>query len=95
MHLQIPLLLQVMAGHSGLVVSAHDCAGSNLTAGGCVYRDGHCDMQSHRQCTFTAVPGPTQPCIPPWSQNRVPSSAWVKGGNVTSAGWHVTQCDPI
>jgi len=46
MHLQIPMLLQVIAGHSGLVVSAHDCAGSNLTACGCVYRDGHCDMQS-------------------------------------------------
>ena len=37
----------------------------------------------------------TQPCIPPGSLNRVPASAGVKGGNVTSAGWQVTLCDPI
>ena len=37
----------------------------------------------------------TQPCIPPGSLNRVPASAMVKGGNVTSAGWQVTLCDPM
>ena len=36
----------------------------------------------------------TQPCIPPGSLNRVPASAGGKGGNVTSAGWQVTLCDP-
>ena len=38
----------------------------------------------------------TQPCIPLGSLNRVPALiGWGKGGNVTSAGWQVTQCDPI
>jgi len=38
----------------------------------------------------------TQPRIPPGSLNRVPASAgWAKDGNVTSAGWQVTLCDPI
>ena len=37
----------------------------------------------------------TQPCIPPGSLNRVPASAGGKGGNVISAGWQVTLCDPI
>jgi len=34
------------------------------------------------------------PCIPPGSLNRVPALAGGKGGNVTSAGWQVTLCDP-
>jgi len=39
---------------------------------------------------------PTQPCIPLGSLNRVPAFVgWGKGGNVTSAGWQVTLCDPI
>ena len=29
------------------------------------------------------------------SLKRVPASALVKGGNVTSAGWQVTLCDPM
>ena len=33
----------------------------------------------------------TQPCIPPESST---SFGWGKGGNVTSAGWQVTPCDP-
>ena len=38
----------------------------------------------------------TQPCIPPGSLNRVSALiAEDKGGNVTSAGWQVTLCDPI
>ena len=37
----------------------------------------------------------TQPCIPPGSLNRVPAIGWGKGGNVTSAGWQVTPCDPM
>ena len=38
----------------------------------------------------------TQPCVPPGSLNRLPALiGWGKGGNVTSAGWQVTLCDPI
>jgi len=38
----------------------------------------------------------TQPCIPTWSLNQVTALiGWGKGGNVTSAGWQVTLCDPI
>ena len=38
----------------------------------------------------------TQPCIPLASLNRVTALiGWGKGGNVTSAGWQVTLCDPI
>jgi len=38
----------------------------------------------------------TQPFIPLGSLNRVPALiGWGKGGNVTSAGWQVTLCDPI
>ena len=38
----------------------------------------------------------TQPCIPLGSLNRVLALfGWGKGGNVTSAGWQVTLCDPI
>ena len=38
----------------------------------------------------------TQPCIPLGSLNRVPALiGWGKGGNVTSAVWQVTLCDPI
>ena len=38
----------------------------------------------------------TQPCILLGSLNRVPALiGWGKGGNVTSAGWQVTLCDPI
>ena len=37
-----------------------------------------------------------EPCIPLGSLNRVPALiGWGKGGNVTSAGWQVTLCDPI
>jgi len=36
------------------------------------------------------------PCIPLGSLNRVPAIiGWGKGGNVISAGWQVTLCDPI
>ena len=38
----------------------------------------------------------TQPCIPLGSLYRVPALiGWGNGGNVTSAGWQVTLCDPI
>jgi len=38
----------------------------------------------------------TQPCIPLGSLNRLPALiSWGTGGNVTSAGWQVTLCDPI
>jgi len=37
-----------------------------------------------------------QPCIPLGSLNWVPALiGWGKGGNVTSAGWQVTLCNPI
>ena len=39
-------------------------------------------------------PWSTQPYIPPWSLNKVLAPAGGKGGNVTSAGWQVTLCDP-
>jgi len=38
----------------------------------------------------------TQPCIHLGLLNQVPALiGWGKGGNVTSAGWQVTLCDPI
>ena len=37
----------------------------------------------------------SQPRQQPGSLNRVPASAGGKDGNVTSAGWQVTLCDPI
>jgi len=38
----------------------------------------------------------TQPCISLGSLNRLPALIGCgKGGNVTSAGWQVTLCDPI
>ena len=38
----------------------------------------------------------TQPCIPLGSLYRVRALiGWGKGGNVTSAKWQVTLCDPI
>jgi len=38
----------------------------------------------------------TQPCIPLGLLNQVPAViGWGKGGNVTSAGWQVTLCDPV
>ena len=43
----------------------------------------------------SAVPRSTQPCISPRSPNRVPASGGVKAGNVTSAGWQATLCDPV
>jgi len=49
----------------------------------------------HGLHTSTTVPRSTQPCIPPVSLNRVPASAGGKDGNVTSAGWQVTLCDPV
>ena len=47
-------------------------------------------------CIVTKPTRSTQPCIPLGSLNRVPAViGWGKGGNVTSAGWQVTLCDPI
>jgi len=38
----------------------------------------------------------TQPCTPLGSLNRVQTLiGWGEGGNVTSAGWQVTLCDPL
>jgi len=34
-------------------------------------------------------------CIPPGVAKSSTSFGWSKGGNVTSAGWQVTLCDPI
>ena len=44
---------------------------------------------------LTAVPRSTQPCTPLGSLNRVPASVVIVCGNVTSAGWQVTVCDPM
>jgi len=56
--------------------------GLNLTVDGCVYLNGHCDMLpwARAVCTFIAMPGSTQPCIPLGSLNRVPASAGVRAG---------------
>ena len=43
-----------------------------------------------RYTTLVCNRATTQPCIPPGSW-----IGWVKGGNVTSAGWQVTPSDPI
>ena len=48
----------------------------------------------HGLC-LAAVLRLTLPCIPSGSLNQVPASAGGKDGNVTSAGWQVTLCDPI
>ena len=37
----------------------------------------------------------TQLCIPPGVATSTTSFGWGKGGNVSSAGWQVTPCDPI
>jgi len=38
----------------------------------------------------------TELCVPLGSLNWVPAlNGWINGGNVTSAGWQVTLCDPI
>ena len=59
-------------------------SGSNLTAHGCVYRDGH--SLGYGLHAFTTVPRSTQPCIPPGSLNRVPVSAGVKAGMLPLLG---------
>jgi len=46
-------------------------------------------------CLMGSLTRSTQPCIFPGSLNRVPASAGGKGGNVTSAGWQVSLCDPM
>jgi len=49
-----------------------------------------------RNMRWRKYPRSAQPCIPLGSLNRVPALiGWGKGGNVTSAGWQVTLCDPI
>jgi len=45
--------------------------------------------------TWSTTTRSTQPCIPPGSLNRVPASAGVRAGTVTSARWQVTLCDPM
>jgi len=45
--------------------------------------------------THTANSRSTQPCIPAGVAESSTSFGWGKGGNVTSAGWQVTLCDPI
>jgi len=49
-----------------------------------------------RHARRSPVTRSTQPCIPPGSLNRVlVLIGWGEGGNVTSAWWQVTPCDPI
>jgi len=61
--------------------------GSNLTADGCAYRDGYCDMHpwARAGCPY-AAPRSTQPCIASGSLNRVPASAGVKAGMLPLPG---------
>ena len=55
-----------------------------------------CQRLSASNCGCMSVynqpAGSTQPCIPPGSLNQ---SSTGFGGNVTSAGWQVTLCDPM
>jgi len=87
-------------GRSGLVVSTPACGvrGSRFET----YRGRLYIAMATAICSLghglrlTAMSRPTQPCIPSSSLNRVPTSAGSgKGGNVTSAGWQVTLCNPI
>jgi len=56
----------------------------------------YCEPERFAYDTYMPTYRSTQPCIPLGSLNRVPALiGWVKGGNVTSAGWQVTLCDPI
>jgi len=94
------LSLNYVAGRSDLVVSAYTTAvwedpGSNLIADGlCLSRRPLWYAALGTGCALAAVPRSTQPCIPIGSlieyQLRL-----VQVGNVTSAGWQVTLCDPI
>ena len=52
-----------------------------------------CCVQRHSRTT--TISRSTQPCIPPWSLNRVPASAGVRAGMSPLPGWQVTLCDPI
>jgi len=54
-------------------------------------------IQAGIQSRYVTKPtSSTQPCIPSGSLNQVPALiGWSKGGNVTSAGWQLTLCDPI
>jgi len=57
------------------------------------------NMAATRPAEWPHVTKPTrstQPCIPLGLLNRVPALiGWGNGGNLTSAGWQVTLCDPI
>ena len=47
-------------------------------------------------CCVTKPTSSTRPCIPLGLLSRVPALIGCgKGGNVTSAGWQVTLCDPM
>jgi len=62
--------------------------GSNLTADGCVYCDGYCNMQpSARAASYAWVNLALHPF---WVVKSSTGFGWGKGGNVTSCG-----CDPI
>ena len=49
----------------------------------------------HGLCTFTAVSLGQLSLASPGATKLSTSFGWGKGGNVTSAGWQVTLCDPI
>ena len=55
-------------------------------------RDANDHLLHHSIFGYNSRSRSTQPCIPLGSLNRVPA---LIGGNVTSAGWQVTLCDPI
>jgi len=67
----------------------------NLTADGCVYHDGHYDMQPWARAAHLYCGAYVDSALH-LSGVAISSTGfgWENGGNVTSAGWQVTQCDP-
>jgi len=60
------------------------------------YRQEEAQLSPRDHWYVTKPTRSTQPCISLGLLNRVPAFiGWGKGGNVTSAGWQVTLCDPI
>jgi len=69
--------------------------GSNRTAGGCVHRDGHCDMQPWARAA-PCCSADINSALRPFGVARSSTSfGWGKGGNVTCAGWQIALCDTI
>ena len=90
----------ITAGRSSLLVSASDCGmrGPRFESHRgrlCLSRHPLRYADLGMGCAPTAVSRPTQPCIHRGLQKSSASFDWGKSGNVKSAGWQVTLCDPI